>query len=220
MLLCGWHNFFQKSITLKFPRWNVFAGGDVGALKLDFVLPSRGDGDVVGLIQNTQVSFLWGLKKEWSHTSRRGNSSACPKCIWNPASTENTDPSLTLMLSFTLGWVKLSRKDFLHSYFKFLPVHVPVDDDHQPLICSRSSFLNFWMNKGARFVLKKWFCFPAFACEGFNMLVGHLHLFHKTTVLRIHKVHLKVEGTADSGVSDDGGEDLRAVHLRIGFRSY
>ena len=45
------------------------------------------------------------------------------------------------------------------------------------------------------------------------MSVGHLHLFHKTTVLRIHIVHLKVEGTADSGVSDDGGEDLGAIHL-------
>ena len=42
--------FFQKSITLKLPRWNVFAGGDVGALKLDAVLPSRGEGDVVYLI--------------------------------------------------------------------------------------------------------------------------------------------------------------------------
>ena len=57
---------------------------------------------------------------------------------------------------------------------------------------------------------------PAFACEGFKMSVCHLHLFHKTTVLRIHEVHLKVEGTADSGVSDDGGEDLGAIDLRLG----
>ena len=45
------------------------------------------------------------------------------------------------------------------------------------------------------------------------MSVGHLHLFHKTAVLRIHEVDLKVEGTADSGVSDDGGEDFGAIHL-------
>ena len=48
------------------------------------------------------------------------------------------------------------------------------------------------------------------------MPVGDLHLFHKMAVLRIHEVDLKVEGTADSGVSDDGGEDLRAVHLGLG----
>ena len=47
------------------------------------------------------------------------------------------------------------------------------------------------------------------------MSVCHLHLFHKTAVLRIHKVHLQVEGTADSGVSDDGGEDLGAVDLKL-----
>ena len=46
------------------------------------------------------------------------------------------------------------------------------------------------------------------------MYISHLHLFHKTTVLRLNEIHLKIEGTADSGVSDDGGEDLGAVHLR------
>ena len=35
----------------------------MGALKLDIVLPSRGDGDVVCLIQNTQVGFCEALKK-------------------------------------------------------------------------------------------------------------------------------------------------------------
>ena len=48
------------------------------------------------------------------------------------------------------------------------------------------------------------------------MSVSYLHLSHKTAVLRLHEVHLKVEGTADSGVSDDGGEDLGAIHLRLG----
>ena len=46
------------------------------------------------------------------------------------------------------------------------------------------------------------------------MSACHLHLFHKPAVLRIHEVHLKVEGTADSGVSDDGVEDLGAIHLK------
>ena len=41
----------------------------------------------------------------------------------------------------------------------------------------------------------------------------YLHLFHKLTVLRIHKVHVQVEGAADSSVSYHGCEDLRAVHL-------
>ena len=49
-----------------------------------------------------------------------------------------------------------------------------------------------------------------------NANQSHLHFFHETTELRLDKVHLKVEGTADSSVSDDRGEDLRAVHLGLG----
>ena len=36
---------------------------------------------------------------------------------------------------------------------------------------------------------------------------------HNLTVLRVHKFHVQVEGTADPVVRDHWGEDLRAVHL-------
>ena len=41
----------------------------------------------------------------------------------------------------------------------------------------------------------------------------HLHLSHKLAVVRILEVHVQVEGTADSSVSDHRGEYLRAVDL-------
>ena len=42
---------------------------------------------------------------------------------------------------------------------------------------------------------------------------NYLHMPQNLTVLRIHKVHVQVEGAADSSVSYHGCEDLRAVHL-------
>ena len=41
----------------------------------------------------------------------------------------------------------------------------------------------------------------------------HLHLLHKLAVGWLLQVCLQVESATDSGVSDDGGEDLRAVDL-------
>ena len=47
-------NFIKKrSSTLKLPRRGVFAGCDVGALQLHAVLFSRGEGDVVGLMNES-----------------------------------------------------------------------------------------------------------------------------------------------------------------------
>ena len=41
----------------------------------------------------------------------------------------------------------------------------------------------------------------------------HLHLLHKLAVVRLLQVRSKVKSATDSGVSDDRGEDLRAVDL-------
>ena len=41
----------------------------------------------------------------------------------------------------------------------------------------------------------------------------HLHLLHKAAISRFLQMVLQVERAADSGVSDHGGEDFRAVDL-------
>ena len=46
----------QKSSTLKLPQGRAFARGDVSSLKLNAVLLSRRDGDVIGLETSTLSS--------------------------------------------------------------------------------------------------------------------------------------------------------------------
>ena len=122
-------------------------------------------------------------------TCKRGNSSVCPRIILNPASLVKTDPSLTLKIPNVCSVFHLS---------KFLSMITS-----SPRSAREVAFQTFPF-AGA----------PAFTCK--KTWIGvfcHLHLLHKLAVVRLLIVCLQVESATDSSVSDDRGEDLRAVDL-------
>ena len=88
----------------------------------------------------------------------------------------------------------------------FPPVKVAIQNDFQPLICSRRHIpltlfcerTSLFLKEGLKKVKEK-------------KLAAYLHFIHKATVAGLSQVMFEIEATTDAGVSDDRFEDLRAV---------
>ena len=100
----------------------------------------------------------------WARTCMRGNSSTCPRSNLNPASSENTDPSLTLKMHLS------SRQRYpghliKHYFMRFslvpekwpilLPVKVPIDYNLQPLVGMSCCIPNLFVGDNPSICLKK-----------------------------------------------------------------